>query len=66
VVVTPDIRPACCTALRALASRVVLADENLAVREAVEAYRHGELAGPSYLQAAVGARSHLTMSQTGS
>jgi predicted Fe-Mo cluster-binding NifX family protein len=49
VVVTPEIRPVCCTALRALAIQVVLADENLAVREAVEAYRRGELVGPSYL-----------------
>jgi predicted Fe-Mo cluster-binding NifX family protein len=49
VVVTPEIRPACCTALGALAIQVVLADENLAVREAVEAYRRGELASPSYL-----------------
>ena len=49
VVVTPEIRPACCTALRALAIQVVLADENLAVCEAVEAYRRGELVGPSYL-----------------
>jgi predicted Fe-Mo cluster-binding NifX family protein len=49
VVVTPEIRPACCTALRALAIQVVLADENLAVREAVEAYCRGGLASPSYL-----------------
>jgi len=49
VVITPEIRPACCTALRALAIQVVLADEDLAVREAVEAYHRGELAGPSYL-----------------
>ena len=49
VVITPEMRPACCTALRALAIQVVLADENLAVREAVEAYRRGELANPSYL-----------------
>ena len=49
VVVTPEIRPACCTALRALAIEVVLADEGLVVREAVEAYRRGELTGPSYL-----------------
>jgi predicted Fe-Mo cluster-binding NifX family protein len=49
VVIVPEIRPACCAALRALAIQVVLADENLAVREAVEAYRHGELASPSYL-----------------
>jgi predicted Fe-Mo cluster-binding NifX family protein len=49
VVITPEIRPACCTALRALAIQVVLADEGLAVREAIEAYRRGELAGPAYL-----------------
>jgi len=49
VVITPEIRPACCTALRALAIQVVLADEALAVREAVEAYFRGELAGPAYL-----------------
>jgi len=49
VVITPEIRPACCTALRALAIQVVLADEGLAVREAVEAYCRGELAGPAYL-----------------
>ncbi len=49
VVVTPAIRPACCTALRALAIQVVLADETLTVREAIGAYRRGELAVPSYL-----------------
>ena len=49
VVITPEIRPACCTALRALAITVVLADENLTVREAVEAYRRDELVGPAYL-----------------
>jgi predicted Fe-Mo cluster-binding NifX family protein len=49
VVVTPEIRPACCTALRALAIQVVLAEENLDVREAVAAYRRGELASPAYL-----------------
>jgi predicted Fe-Mo cluster-binding NifX family protein len=49
VVVTPEIRPACCTALRALAIQVVLADETLTVREAIEAYGRGELASPSYL-----------------
>jgi predicted Fe-Mo cluster-binding NifX family protein len=49
VVVTPAIRPACCTALRALAIQVVLADEALTVREAVVAYHRGELAVPSYL-----------------
>ena len=49
VVVTPKIRPPCCTALRAPAIQVVLADESLAVREAVEAYLDGKWAGPSYL-----------------
>jgi predicted Fe-Mo cluster-binding NifX family protein len=49
VVITPEIRPACCTALRALAITVALADESLSVREAVEAYRRGELTSPSYL-----------------
>jgi predicted Fe-Mo cluster-binding NifX family protein len=49
VVITPEIRPTCCTVLRALAITVALADESLSVREAVEAYRRGELASPSYL-----------------
>ena len=49
VVVTPAIRPACCAALRALAIQVVLADEALTVREAIGAYRRGELTVPSYL-----------------
>jgi predicted Fe-Mo cluster-binding NifX family protein len=48
-VITPEIRPACCTALRALAITVGLADEALTVREAVGAYRRGELVSPSYL-----------------
>jgi predicted Fe-Mo cluster-binding NifX family protein len=46
VVITPEMRPACCTALRALAIAVSLADEGLTVREAVGAYRRGELASP--------------------
>jgi predicted Fe-Mo cluster-binding NifX family protein len=49
VVITPEIRPACCTALRALAIQVVLADEHMAVREAVKAYGRGELSAASYL-----------------
>jgi len=49
VVITPEIRPACCAALRALAITVALAGESLTVREAVEAYRRGELATPAYL-----------------
>jgi len=49
VVVTPAIRPACCTALRALAIQVALADETLTVREAVGAYRRGELESSAYL-----------------
>jgi predicted Fe-Mo cluster-binding NifX family protein len=46
VVITPQIRPACCTALNALAITVVLAEEDLTVREAVLAYERGELAPP--------------------
>jgi predicted Fe-Mo cluster-binding NifX family protein len=49
VVITSQIRPACCTALRALAITVVLADEGLTVREAVQAYQRGELETPPYL-----------------
>jgi predicted Fe-Mo cluster-binding NifX family protein len=49
VVITPEIRPACCTALRALAITVALADPDLTVREAVEAYKQGKLASPPYL-----------------
>lgn len=49
VVITPEIRPSCCTALRALAITVVLADESLTVRQAVSAYLRGELASPAYL-----------------
>jgi predicted Fe-Mo cluster-binding NifX family protein len=46
VVITPQIRPACCTALNALAITVVLAEKELTVREAVLAYERGELAPP--------------------
>jgi predicted Fe-Mo cluster-binding NifX family protein len=49
VVITPEIRPACCTALRALAITVVLVEEALTVREVVAAYRRGQLVSPSYL-----------------
>jgi len=49
VVITPQIRPECCTALRALAIEVSLADEALTVREAIDAYRRGELARAPYL-----------------
>ena len=49
VVITPEIRPTCCTALRALAITVALADESLTVREAVAAYGRGELISPPYL-----------------
>jgi predicted Fe-Mo cluster-binding NifX family protein len=47
VVITPQIRPACCTALNALAITVVLAPEDMTVREAVLAYERGELAPAS-------------------
>jgi predicted Fe-Mo cluster-binding NifX family protein len=46
VVVTSEIRPECCTALRALSITVALADEELTVREAVQAYVRGELSNP--------------------
>jgi predicted Fe-Mo cluster-binding NifX family protein len=49
VVITPEIRPACCTALRALAITVVLADPEMTVREAVHKYLSGELSSPPYL-----------------
>jgi predicted Fe-Mo cluster-binding NifX family protein len=49
VVITPEIRPACCTALRALAITVALADPGMTVREAVEKYLSGELSSPPYL-----------------
>ena len=49
VVITPQIRPACCTALHALAIDVCLAEEDLTVREAIEAYGRGELASPPHL-----------------
>ena len=49
VVITPEIHPACCTALRALAIMVALADEGLTVREAIAAYERGDLVSPPYL-----------------
>jgi predicted Fe-Mo cluster-binding NifX family protein len=49
VVITPEIRPACCEALRALAITVALADPGLTVRQAVEKYLSGELSTPPYL-----------------
>jgi predicted Fe-Mo cluster-binding NifX family protein len=49
VVVTPEIRPACCLALRSLAIAVALADPGLTVREAVSKYLAGELESPPHL-----------------
>jgi predicted Fe-Mo cluster-binding NifX family protein len=49
IVITPEIRPACCTALRALSIGVALADPQLTVRQAIEAYQRGELETPPYL-----------------
>jgi predicted Fe-Mo cluster-binding NifX family protein len=49
VVLTPEIRPACCTALRTLAITVALASPEWTVREAVNKYLAGELASPPYL-----------------
>jgi predicted Fe-Mo cluster-binding NifX family protein len=48
-VITPEIRPACCVALRALAITVSLAEPGMSVREAVEKYLSGELSSPPYL-----------------
>jgi len=47
-VITPQLRPACCVALRALAITVVLAREGATVREAVEQYQRGELTKAPY------------------
>jgi predicted Fe-Mo cluster-binding NifX family protein len=49
VVITPEIRPACCEALRALAITVALADPETTAREAVEKYLSGKLSSPPYL-----------------
>jgi predicted Fe-Mo cluster-binding NifX family protein len=49
VVITPEIRPACCTALGALAIDVALADPTLTVREAVTKYLAGELESQPHL-----------------
>ena len=49
VVITPQIRPACCTALRTLAISVALAREGMTVRQAVQAYSSGKLHTPPYL-----------------
>ena len=43
VVITPQIDPGCCMALRALAVMVYLAPEGITVREAIELYERGEL-----------------------
>ena len=43
VLITPQIHPECCMALRALAVEVYLAPEGITVREAVERYERGEL-----------------------
>ncbi len=48
-VITSEIRPACCAALRALAITVSLAEPGMSVREAVEKYLKGELSSPPYL-----------------
>ena len=43
VLITPQISPECCMALRALAITVYLAPEGITVREAIERYEQGEL-----------------------
>jgi predicted Fe-Mo cluster-binding NifX family protein len=49
VVVTPEMRPACCAALRALSIAVALADPSMTVRQAIQAYQRGELETPPYI-----------------
>jgi predicted Fe-Mo cluster-binding NifX family protein len=49
VVITPEIRPTCCAALRALSITVALAEPAMTVRQAVQAYQRGELEMPPYL-----------------
>jgi predicted Fe-Mo cluster-binding NifX family protein len=41
--ITPEIHPECCMALRALAVEVYLAPEGITAREAIERYERGEL-----------------------
>lgn len=43
VLITPQIHPECCMALRALAITIYLAPEGITVREAIERYEQGEL-----------------------
>jgi predicted Fe-Mo cluster-binding NifX family protein len=49
VVITPEIRPACCEALRSLAITVALADPECTVRQAIQQYLSGELSSPPSL-----------------
>jgi predicted Fe-Mo cluster-binding NifX family protein len=43
VLITPQIHPECCMALRALAVSVYLAPEGITVQQAIELYERGEL-----------------------
>lgn len=47
-VITAEIRPACCIALRALAITVLIAEPGMTVREAVAAYQRDELPASPY------------------
>jgi predicted Fe-Mo cluster-binding NifX family protein len=49
VVITPQIRPACCTALRALSIDVALGAPEMTVRQAVKAYQREELQSPPHI-----------------
>jgi predicted Fe-Mo cluster-binding NifX family protein len=49
VVITPQMRPACCTALRALAIDVALSRPHMTVRQAVEAYQRDQLQSPPHI-----------------
>ncbi|MBM4428776.1 MAG: hypothetical protein FJ026_00325 [Chloroflexi bacterium] len=47
VVITSGLRPECCTALAALAITVLVAPEDITVREAIELFQRGALSVPS-------------------
>jgi predicted Fe-Mo cluster-binding NifX family protein len=49
VVITPQIRPACCTALRALSIDVALGAPDMTVQQAIEAYQRDELQSPPHI-----------------
>jgi predicted Fe-Mo cluster-binding NifX family protein len=46
-VITPQIRPSCCAALRALAIDIALASPDMTVRQAIQAYQQDQLQAPN-------------------